>query len=446
MYEGLTLDDLAIRGSSHTPFFGIYLASHAVRDAMCMCHASVGCKVKTQEHLVYHDGVQDAHNRRRYSQLIDEDLIQGSTAQLEEEIVAFAARLGSQVVVIDCSTPLSLQVQPLKGVVERCRQRTGVDVVAVSARNYDNDLWFGYAATAAALFRRQFEVAAQLDPPTVAADEVSLLGMPFDRYEGDSQGNVAEVRRLLWGLGLKAKAVFFAGEPYATLADAVRARTHLSLPWMAPALREVRQVAEVAALPVPMGFDGTRRFVLAAAQASGVSSQRAVSFCQAELAAAKPLAELARRALRGRHYVAFAEAPRLAGLIALCSELEMVPLALGVTHFRLGGRADVQAMLAREFDVCVADHVVWLEDPTPQAVAALGPAQGGAPALLDRADLVVGSSIERDQLAEYAGPFLEFGFPSEARHYLLPAPWLGFRGALRLAEQMMQAVVARGGR
>ena len=78
MYEDLTLDDLVIRSSSHTAFFGVYLATHAIRDGLCMCHASVGCKVKTQDHLVAHDGIMDAHNRRRYSQFIDEDLINGS--------------------------------------------------------------------------------------------------------------------------------------------------------------------------------------------------------------------------------------------------------------------------------------------------------------------------------------------------------------------------------
>ena len=346
--DDLTLDDLIIRASSHTPFFGIYLASHAILDAMCMCHASVGCKVKTQEHLVRHDGVQDAHNRRRYSQLIDEDLIQGSTEQLEDEIAAFARRLHSQLVVIDCSTPLSLQVQPLQAVVERSRARTGVDVVHVHARNYQDDLWGGYAATAATLFLRQFEKAAEQGPlPKPRADEVSVLGLPFDRYEGDSTGNVAEVRRLLWGLGLKAKAVFFAGEPYATLSEAVHAGHHLALPWLKPALPALRTAGSrtvgtrtagpLAAGPLaagvtlveppglPMGFAGTRQWLLQVARQTGADLRRAEAFADAELQAAKPLAELARRSLQGRRFAAFAEAPRLAGLVALLQELGMVP-------------------------------------------------------------------------------------------------------------------------
>jgi nitrogenase molybdenum-iron protein alpha/beta subunit len=448
--DDLTLDDLIIRASSHTPFFGIYLASHAILDAMCMCHASVGCKVKTQEHLVRHDGVQDAHNRRRYSQLIDEDLIQGSTAQLEDEIAAFARRLHSQVVVIDCSTPLSLQVQPLQAVVERSRARTGVDVVHVQARNYQDDLWGGYAATAATLFLRQFEKAdAQGPRPKPKADEVSVLGLPFDRYEGDSTGNVAEVRRLLWGLGLKAKAVFFAGEPYATLGEAVHAGHHLALPWLKPALPSLRKLgvtlAETSGLP--MGFAGTRQWLIQVAQLTGVDPRRAQAFADGELQAAKPLAELARRSLQGRRFAAFAEAPRLAGLVALLQELGMVPAVLGVSHFRLGGRREVEALLSGPLQQSLPQEVVWLEDPTPHAVAELAHAGPLDPQLDPRkqrplagADIVLCSSVEAVPLQAWQGPLVEFGFPSENRHFLLPAPWLGFRGALRLAEQVMQAL------
>ncbi len=439
----LTLDDLLIRASSHTPFFGIYLASHAIVDAMCMCHASVGCKVKTQEHLVSHDGVQDAHNRRRYSQLIDEDLIQGSTAQLEDEISAFATRLRSQLVVIDCSTPLSLQVQPLAAVVERMRAKTGVDVVHVPARNYQDDLYGGYAATVATLFRRQFEKLTQ--PPQPRRDEVSIVGLPFDRYEGDCVGNVGEIRRLLWGLGLKAKAVWLAGEPYATLAETVHARGHLVLPWAHGVLRDL---AKAPGLPpdslhpvaVPMGFQGTRRWLQQAAVALAIPAAKVDALCNAELAAAKPLAELARQNLRGHAYIAFAEAPRLAGLVALLTELDMVPTALGVLHFRLGGRQQVEALLAEQ-GITLPASVVWLEDPAPHEVRALARrGADGARPLAERVSIIVGTTVEAELLAEAGRPTLEFGFPSENRHFLLPAPWMGFRGALRFAEQIMQSV------
>src|SRR5262249_51277981 len=139
VFEELTLDDLSIRSSSHTAFFGVYLATHAIIDGLCMCHASVGCKVKTQQHLAVHDGIQESHSRRRYSQFIDEDLINGSTAQLEEEIIAWSRRQKPGLVVIDGSTPISLQAQSLAGVIRRMEAQTGAHVVHVAARTYESD-------------------------------------------------------------------------------------------------------------------------------------------------------------------------------------------------------------------------------------------------------------------------------------------------------------------
>jgi hypothetical protein len=125
----------------------------------------------------------------------------------------------------------------------------------------------------------------------------------------------------------------------------------------------------------------------------------------------------------------------------------MVPAVLGVSHFRLGGRREVEALLSGPLQQSLPQEVVWLEDPTPHAVAELAHAGPLDPQLDPRkqrplagADIVRCSSVEAVQLQAWQGPLVEFGFPSENRHFLLPAPWLGFRGALRLAEQVMQAL------
>ncbi|HAN31282.1 MAG TPA: hypothetical protein DCQ06_06750, partial [Myxococcales bacterium] len=286
----LSLEDLEIRASSHTPFFGIYLATHAISDGLCMCHASVGCKVKTELHLCEHDGVADAHNRRRYSQFIDEDLIQGSTEQLEAEIVAWQRRQDSQVVVIDGSTPISLQGQSMRPVIKRMEEATGVKVVHVDARNYEQDLWQGYSATIATLL----STIQWSESP--ANDEVALVGYPFDRYEPDHRATVHELRRLLWGLGLKAKAVWFAGESWETLTETSNAAHLLLLPWaqrdVKRALRKApRSVKRVA---LPAGLIGTSQWLRQVAAHCGVNPKRAEHLIEQETARAKPLLEMAR--------------------------------------------------------------------------------------------------------------------------------------------------------
>ncbi len=464
----LRLDDLVIRASSHTPFFGVYLATHAIPDALCMCHASVGCKVKTQHHLVEHDGVADAHNRMRYSQFIDEDLISGSTHQLEEEIVAFQARRQSQVVVIDSSTPISLQAQPMAHVCARLEQKTGVHVVAVDARNYDADLWEGYDATIATLLDRQTW------PPLAetAADEVAILGLPFDRYEPDQQGTVAELRRLAHNLGLQAKAIWLAGEPYATLQQVVRARHMVLLPWAQG--RTERALRAAGRHPIraglPLGLEGTDRWLRGVAAAIDATAdkpsgngaappprfgERAERLIKHERGRCKELYALAHRRLSGRGFALFGDAPRVAGVAALLMEVGMVPVCLGTCHFSLGGRAAVEAMLRAHHGRTLPDGVHWLQDPTPHELRALAddraalfdvhgqlqPPPPGAPLPpLCRAEVAIGTTLDRDQLAAARLPFVEFGYPSERAHFLFPAPWLGSNGALRLLERVLVAL------
>ncbi len=452
----LSLDDLVIRGSSHTPFFGVYLATQAIADALCMCHASVGCKVKTQLHLVDHDGVQEAHRRRRYSQFIDEDLINGSTAQLEDEIVAWQARQQSGVVIIDGSTPISLQAQSMKPVIQRMEAATGVPVVHVDARNYEADLWQGYSATQAALIKR-LDWAGARERGEVRDDEVALYGYPFDRYEPDHTATVAELRRLLWALGFKAKAVWFAGEPFSAAAEAVHARHHVLLPW---ARRDVaRALKKAGHKPVrthaPAGVEGTLRWLREVGAALGVDEARVAKVIEHETTRTKALFELARRQLRGRRFAIFAEAPRAAAVLATLRDVGATPVVLGVSHFSLGGAETVAQSLEAHYGHTLDDHVALLEDPTPGALAALGrerddALQPGAPPVprpapgtradLRHAEVALGSTIERDQVASATLPWVEVGFPSERSHFLYPAPWLGLNGALRTLERVMAAL------
>jgi nitrogenase molybdenum-iron protein alpha/beta subunit len=426
VYEDLTLDDLVIRSSSHTAFFGVYLATHAIRDGLCMCHASVGCKVKTQDHLVAHDGIMDAHNRRRYSQFIDEDLINGSTAQLEEEIVAWHKRQKSGIVVIDGSTPISLQAQSMAGVIQRMESRTGAHVVYVPARNYESDYFGGYADTIGTVLRRLEWSNAERK-----ADEVSVVGYVFDRYETDHIGNVSELRRLLTNLGFKAPAVFMSGEPYANLQQAVHARCHLVLPHATSQVKVLQSLGlEYCETGLPMSIGGTKAWLRRVGAQLGVE-QRANELIAYEMRRLKPMAELARRQLAGRRFALFADAPRAAGAVATLMEVGMVPGLIGTLHFQCGGRAEVERQLRDHHEVELPSGVEWLENATPAAVR-------DAP--IDGCDVAFGTTIERELLAPRCPTWVEFGFPSTDRHYVFPAPDLGFNGALRLWEQAMQAM------
>jgi nitrogenase molybdenum-iron protein alpha/beta subunit len=432
VFEELTLDDLVIRSSSHTSFFGVYLATHAIDDGLCMCHASVGCKVKTQEHLVVHDGIRDAHSRRRYSQFIDEDLINGSTAQLEEEIIAWCRRQKPGIVVIDGSTPISLQAQSMAGVIKRMEAETGAHVVYVAARNYESDYFGGYAETIGTILSR-----LEWEKGHPRADEVSVIGHVFDRYEADQIGNVSELRRLLLNLGFKARAVFMSGEKYAVLREAVNARSHIVLPYATSQSKVLRTLGQDhCETGLPMSIGGTKAWLRSVGKHLGVEP-RASALIDHELTRLKPLAELARRDLAGKRFALFADAPRAAGVAATLMEVGMIPRLIGTLHFHCGGKVEVVRSLREHHEVELPPGVEWLENPTPAAVRA---------APVDDCDLVIGTTIERELLVQRCPTWIEFGFPSEDRHYVFPAPYFGFNGALRLWEQAMLALAqARSG-
>jgi nitrogenase molybdenum-iron protein alpha/beta subunit len=426
VFEELTLDDLVIRSSSHTSFFGVYLATHAIVDGLCMCHASVGCKVKTQQHLVVHDGIKDAHSRMRYSQFIDEDLINGSTAQLEEEISAWYRRQKPGIVVIDGSTPISLQAQSMAGVIQRMEAATGAHVVHVAARNYESDYFGGYADTIGTILRR---LEWQKGQPRT--DEVSVIGNVFDRYEADQFGNVAELRRLLLKLGVKARAVFMSGGTYAELKEAINARSHIVLPHAASQVKVLQGLQQDhCEAGFPMSLAGTKAWLRGVGTHLAVG-QRANGFIESEMSKLKPLAELARRELAGRRFALFADAPRAAGLAATLMEVGMVPQLIGILHFQCGGKSEVIRQLREHHEIELPNGVEWLDNPTPAAIAA---------APIDGCDLAFGTTIERELLARRCPNWIEFGFPSEDRHFIFPAPHLGFNGALRLWEQAMQVL------
>ncbi len=91
-----------------------------------------------------------------------------------------------------------------------------------------------------------------------------MLGYPFDRYEGDHEGNLAELRRLLAALELKLGPVLFSGRPWAEIQQAWRARHLVVLPWAHPVRKKLARVLrrrDPLSTGLPMGLRGTARWL-----------------------------------------------------------------------------------------------------------------------------------------------------------------------------------------
>ena len=134
------------------------------------------------------------------------------------------------------------------------------------------------------------------DAAAIEDDQLCIVGYPFDRYEQEHFANVAELRRMLGHLGVKADSVFFSGEPWSQLVRARHARAFAVLPHAhqeAKVLRRAKVPFEKVGLP--MGVGGTTRWLKAVGALMGVPDKRIRAYVKHELARIKPLAELARR-------------------------------------------------------------------------------------------------------------------------------------------------------
>jgi nitrogenase molybdenum-iron protein alpha/beta subunit len=212
---------------------------------------------------------------------------------------------------------------------------------------------------------------------------VAVVGYLMDRNEGDHRGNVAELERMLRGLGLEPASVWLSGRPYEHLREARRAEAVLSLPHGRAAARVLarRLGVRLVEAGLPFGLEGTRRFLELLGRACG-RRKEAAAFIRRELDLVAPRLEWSvPHAFLNRRFV-FAGDPHYGAAFA-----ELIA--------ELGGRAE------------------------PLGGSGKGP----------DADLLVADTRTLRRVRPRTA-WLEFGFPCELTHILQDDPFLGFPGAL----------------
>jgi nitrogenase molybdenum-iron protein alpha/beta subunit len=269
---------------------------------------------------------------------------------------------------------------------------------------------------------------------------VNLLGLSIGqaRWEDDA----AELRRLLAALGVEVNAVLTAG---ATLDEVERApaadlNVVVQPEYGAAPAREMRRAFGQPFVGadgyVPIGPTATEAWLRAVAGALELSAERVEAALALEAAvlrrrAVPAIAALDRvRSLKGRTAAVFGEAApavALAGFLAdyLGLEVEL----LGLKSAGPVAEAQVQRLQA---DILPIARVLWEPD-----LAATRDALVGA-----RPDLVFGSSYERAAALDAGLPAercVDFGYPLWHRVVLSERPWLGYRGALALIEDVLNA-------
>ncbi|MDD5627847.1 MAG: nitrogenase component 1 [Elusimicrobia bacterium] len=292
--------------------------------------------------------------------------------------------------------------------------RTGKPAFVIPRRSALSGDWLdGYAGVLEALAS-----GLDLSGARPGRDQVAVVGYFMDRNEGDHQGNVRELERILRALGLQAASIWLSGRPYESLRAARQASAVLSLPHGRTAARVLarRLGVRVVEAGLPFGLEGSRRFVELLGR-EFKRPERARDFIAAELDAVIPRLEwTVPHAFQNRRF-AFAGDPHYAaGFAELIEELGGRVAGTLV----VGGAHHLSAEQRRFLE---ARPQTAFEPLPPEVREAWNELAGGA------ADLIVGSAFAFQEVS--AGRrWMEFGYPSESTHFLRDEPFLGFRGAL----------------
>jgi nitrogenase molybdenum-iron protein alpha/beta subunit len=285
-------------------------------------------------------------------------------------------------------------------------------VVFVPPGSLEGDWLLGYSRTLAALAN-----GITLDDGTERhEDRVAVVGYLWDRNEADHRANLAELRRLLDGLGLGLCSCWLSGGTLVELAAVSQAGTIISLPYGREAARILagRTRARLVECSLPVGLDGTGAFLRTVGDALGRSEQ-AGALVERELAETVPkLQWILPHSLLNQAVVVMGDphlAQALAGMAAESGCRVVLKTALG-SYTEAG--PDPEELREKLEDLRAAGSL----------------------------DLGITNSMGLALLGALPGivPFVELGFPSHHTHALHDEPYLGYRGTLKLVERMANAI------
>ncbi len=263
---------------------------------------------------------------------------------------------------------------------------------------------------------------------------VSIVGHLYPRNEGDGQGDVLELQRLIRGAGGIPSTILLSAIPWNDCLRASRADVLVATPPGRPTARTLaaHTGASVLDLPLPVSLEGTSQWVRALSNHLG-QSQRGEEFIRKEIGRIVPaLRQVVLPHLVGKRVALFAEPDWLPGIHRCLEEDLGMHVLCSVQRCRHPqGDADGEDR---------SEVPERLFDPSVDSIRYhLGRAMGGG------IDVIIASRFEWNVLSPSLRqiPFLEFGYPQYRTHFLRPTPHLGFEGVLTLAERVLSALLVR---
>lgn len=418
------------QGMTSLPTFldGVFLVLNGVSDLASVldspnCGEFKVAKTGIRQDLYSTIGSSGQLSRNQFTNLEFPDMTLGTASKVEEAIRQTNQNLNPGAIMVTSGSPIQLTGEYHEVEVRRLSEELKKPIFSFPSASLSGDFLDGFrdalVAVAAAL---PLDTSAKPEP-----DTVGIIGFPYLRNELDDVANVQELVRLLKGLGLRCTVVFPSGRTFADYGELSRVERIIGLPYGAEAAEYVgtRLGRPVLQLPVPMGLDGTSRWLRAVAAFTG-REQQAELLIEGELRQHTPLLRRIVNTMFVHKRIVVAADPYLAhGLIPGLTEI-----GLEVAHLTIRTRHSQRLETVLPTIRAAAANLPIGQDlsiPEMQRVWAEQAEEG--------VDLVIGSTLERASLGELEVPYLEMGFPCYVRHALYSAPWVGFQGLVWLADR-----------
>jgi nitrogenase molybdenum-iron protein alpha/beta subunit len=342
-------------------------------------------------------------------------------------------------------TFIDLAGEDLQDQIQQAAKDLPIPVRYVPAPGFGGDLYRGYAQMMEA-------VMGQMDwsAPPSKAEQVSLLGYLFDRYERDHTGNFTHLQKMLNSLGMSLGPSLFNGSTYEETLRLPESGLIIDLPYTRPRAKAIHRKLKnrsVVTTDLPMGLRGTSRWLRTVAEAAGTwTPERQARIGRMEARTRKRVEVMFDR-WRGLRVAVFADPAHGAGLVSLLLEMGIEPVLVGLKGTTMGGKTALMECLDRDGNP-LPEGTEILENPSISLIQE----RLREHLTLGRLDGVFGSAVDINALASLPpdvfrgntqdpyGPFtVETGFPCKDYHALYPMPFLGYQGVEAWVQRLISA-------
>ncbi len=404
---------------------GAYLAINAVPDTWMLVDSADCATLRAEIIQDNHDWqatliTEDGKYRIAGTGVCPHGIVLDRREMLAEQIEVIAREPGALLFVYPAPITALLGID-YRNIVDSNRERLGMKTVVVDPVDSVGNWVAGYGDMMA-LLARHIELPSGVRPE---AGKVAVVGYMWDRNEADHAASVAELERLLAGIGLECVSVWLSGKPTTDLARVAEAGTLLALPCGGSAAQVLagRTGARVIDLPLPVGLEATVEWLRRVGEAVDAAPE-AERFIEEEARAAYALLSKAVvRHLVERPFVICLEATLGAALCAMVEEM--------------GGEVPLLATTGEKLPAGAVPAARVLENPTVEAL------RGELKWLsrkLPRMPVLIAN--ERGLTASAGGRYarVPLGFQSGGVHALFDAPFLGFKGTVSLVDRIGNAI------